>query len=68
MTGHLVPVNDPQALAEAIKKVITSPDVGRKMGEAGRQRAIEHFDEGAVVDREIQVYRDLMGARVGDII
>lgn len=68
VTGHLVPVNDPAALADAITKVITSPDIGRGMGEAGRQRAIEHFDEGAVVNREMEVYRDLMGARVGEAI
>ena len=68
VTGHLVPVNDPAALADAIKKVITRPDICREMGEAGRQRAIEHFDEGAVVDREIKVYRELMGARLGESV
>lgn len=68
VTGHLVPVNDPVALAEAITKVITRPDLGKEMGEAGRQRAIKHFEEGAVVDREIEVYRELMGARAGATI
>ena len=68
VTGHLVPVNDPVALADAIKKVITRPDICREMGEAGRRRAIEHFDEGAVVDREIKVYRELMGARLGESV
>ena len=68
VTGHLVPVNDPTALAEAITKIISSPDLALEMGAAGRQRAIDHFDEDAVIDREIEVYRGLIPALMREAI
>ncbi|MGH2542829.1 MAG: glycosyltransferase family 4 protein, partial [Ardenticatenaceae bacterium] len=59
VTGHLVPVNDAQALAQAIINILSNPEMGRQMGKAGRQRAIEVFDENLVLDRELEVYRQL---------
>jgi glycosyltransferase involved in cell wall biosynthesis len=64
VTGLLVPVNDPQSLAQAIIKILSNPTMARQMGEAGRKRAVELFDEKLVIDRQVEVYRRLVGARL----
>lgn len=42
-TGILVPVNDSPAIAEAVLGLLENRDFARRMGEAGRQRALEIF-------------------------
>jgi len=56
-TGLLVPVRDPDALAEAIMRILADDDLARRMGEAGRKRAKDEFDEQAVLDRQIDAYK-----------
>ena len=43
--GFLVPVRDPTALAEALRKLIESPQLRARMGMAGRQRAELYFGD-----------------------
>ncbi len=42
--GLLVPPNDPSALAEAIEKVLTSPERATRLAWEGRKKAEEKFD------------------------
>ena len=42
-TGLMVPPNNPEALAEAMQKVLSNDDLRRTMGENGRRRAEQHF-------------------------
>lgn len=42
-TGFLVPPKDVQGLAQAVLTLLESPDVRQQFGQAGRQRAVEHF-------------------------
>jgi lipopolysaccharide/colanic/teichoic acid biosynthesis glycosyltransferase/glycosyltransferase involved in cell wall biosynthesis len=56
LTGLIVPVNNSQALAEAIIHVLSHPDLGRQMGAAGRLRANELFTERAVLDKQARIY------------
>lgn len=49
-TGVLVPPEDPPALAAAILERARDPEGSRAMGEAGRRRARERFDPGALMD------------------
>jgi len=58
-TGLLVPVRDPQALADAIQKLLENPAERQAMGQAGRRLAEEAFDIRRVVDRHLEIYRDL---------
>ena len=46
--GLLVPVGSPTALSSAIAMVLTHKDVAGRMGLAGRQKAVECFDEERV--------------------
>lgn len=52
-TGLLVPTHSPAALAEALRTLIADPDLSRRMGKAGRQRALKLYDERRVVARQI---------------
>jgi glycosyltransferase involved in cell wall biosynthesis len=59
VTGELVPVNDDRSIARAVLHVLENGGSGA-MGKAGRERALEMFDEDAVVERTLQIYRRLL--------
>jgi glycosyltransferase involved in cell wall biosynthesis len=46
--GLLVPERDPEALADALERVLTDEELRRALGEAGRRRVEERFDVEAV--------------------
>jgi glycosyltransferase involved in cell wall biosynthesis len=56
-TGILVPVKDAEALARALRSLITDPALRRKMGSAGRKRAEAEFSVGRVITDTLHVYR-----------
>lgn len=55
-TGILVPVQDADALAAAIMKLIEDPALRQRMGRAGRERAEREFDIRQVVARHMAIY------------
>lgn len=59
--GFIVPIRDPDVLAEKIRFLFESPDVAEEMGRSARQRVAEyswdHFEA-----QMIGLYRDLPGA------
>ena len=57
--GFLVPVNDPPALAEALRKLISDSDLRVQMGKAGRQIAVERFSQERVLAEQIAIYQKL---------
>ena len=61
-TGLLVPVRNIQALAGAIRQLAEQPDLRRRFGAAGRERAQALYDEAKIVSRQIQ----LLGLMPGD--
>jgi glycosyltransferase involved in cell wall biosynthesis len=44
VTGLLVPPQDPAALAAALERVARDPELGRRMGRAGREKVLREFD------------------------
>ena len=64
-TGLLVPPRDAKALAGALRRLIDLPELRERMGQAGRERVIRHFDEKEMVRQTIRVYRDLLRRRRG---
>lgn len=60
--GFLVPVRNPDALADAMERFILQPELIERMGRASRRIAEERFDVREVVGR---VYEVLKGADKG---
>ncbi|MGX1365797.1 starch synthase [Streptomyces canus] len=61
-TGLLVTVDDgfETALAGALDSVIGDPATARRMGEAGRRRAVEEFGWDAVARRTVRLYEEIV--------
>jgi len=59
-TGLLVPIKNTEALADAIIKILSNPELAKKMGQAGRKRVIEKFDEKMVLEKELKNYQQLI--------
>jgi glycosyltransferase involved in cell wall biosynthesis len=60
-TGWLVPPSDPDALAAAIAQVVDDPELGRRLGLAGRRRGERVFDVRRMVADYEAMYRELLG-------
>jgi glycosyltransferase involved in cell wall biosynthesis len=58
-TGYLVPVMDPEALADAIVSLMDSPESRTQMGEKGRQRFATQFRQQKYVDEITNVFTTL---------
>lgn len=54
-TGLLVPVRSSTAIVQALGRLITKPELARQMGQLGRQRALELYDERRIVARQIDI-------------
>jgi len=63
-TGLLVPIGDPKALADALSRLLGNPSMARQMGLKGRERAVAHFDEKFVLDRQVAVYNRLAASKL----
>lgn len=60
VTGVLVPIRDPLALANAIQELLNDPNLCAIMGQAGRKLAETVFDERQVVSAHLKIYQELM--------
>jgi glycosyltransferase involved in cell wall biosynthesis len=61
--GLLVPPQSPRALADALERLIASPETRSAFGRAGRDLALARFDERVVIPRMLSIYRSLLAAR-----
>ncbi|KPI27503.1 glycogen synthase [Actinobacteria bacterium OV320] len=62
VTGTLVEVDDEfeAGLARALDEVLGDPEAGRRMGEAGRVRAVGEFGWDAVARRTVGLYEEIV--------
>ncbi len=67
-TGFLVPPNDSDNLAEALKRVLESPKLRSQLGEAGRLRVEKYFTIRRKIERTASLYQILLGVRPSDKI
>ena len=78
-TGFLVPIDqvqdgtgtptDPDRfeadLADALRRMVADPAAARRMGEAGRERAAEHFDWERIAIETSEVYERVIAEHAG---
>jgi glycosyltransferase involved in cell wall biosynthesis len=57
-TGFVVEPRDVGSLAAAIERLATSPDLARKMGQNGYERAMKLFTSDAVAETYDRIYRE----------
>ena len=60
VTGFLVPPKDPNALAKALQKLIADPELRRRMGEAGREKALREFTLDRMLQETERIYREII--------
>jgi glycosyltransferase involved in cell wall biosynthesis len=60
VTGTLVPLRDPAALAQAIARYLDDPDLRRQHGQAGRQRVLRDFRPEDIWEATYQEYIRLL--------
>ena len=61
VTGWLVPPNDPQAMAQKIRRALDHPEEARAMGARGRQRAQAHFGVDRYAREMGDLFREVAG-------
>ncbi|MBA3734360.1 MAG: glycosyltransferase family 4 protein [Actinobacteria bacterium] len=60
-TGIVVPPRDPGALRSALQQLLADPELRRRLGAAGRERARERFSWPAVTDATLAAYAEAAG-------
>ncbi len=60
-TGFLVPPSSPEALANAMERLIAGPAAGRRLGENGRVRFQQHFTAARMAQATLAVYAEISG-------
>jgi glycosyltransferase involved in cell wall biosynthesis len=63
VNGFLVPVRDPDALSQAILRLIEQPELRQRFGRASRQRAVAHFDLSVIAAQTRSVYHELLARK-----
>ncbi len=60
-TGFLIDPESTEQIAQRLDQLLAAPPLGRQMGEAGRQVALERFHPHAVAEKTREVYRQICG-------
>lgn len=60
--GYLVPPGDAEAMRDKLSAILGNKQLAVRMGEAGRELALQSFQEAGWVESFIEVYRTVTGA------
>jgi glycosyltransferase involved in cell wall biosynthesis len=61
VTGLVVPPGDAGALADALRRLLADPALRAELGQAGRRRAVRHFEESRMVERFVEIVESVAG-------
>ncbi len=61
-TGFLVPVGEPQVMAERLARLLREPALRARLGEVGRCRALKRYDLSRMVDEYEGIYQRLVSS------
>jgi glycosyltransferase involved in cell wall biosynthesis len=59
-TGLLIPTGNPRALASAVLRLLSDPELRREMGSAARHWVTEHFVESDVLGHTVALYHETL--------
>lgn len=62
--GGLFPPGNPEAMADKVVALLSDPHL-RERGAAARKRVVDHWSNARLVERHLEVYRDLVERRHG---
>jgi len=60
VTGYLLPINDPQAIADKLERLCRNPELRTQMGLAGRRLAEEEFVDSKINQQILEIYHSLL--------
>jgi glycosyltransferase involved in cell wall biosynthesis len=63
-TGHIVPLRDPPALADALLDLLRDDGKRRQFAASARRKALAEFDENVVFGRIVAAYDELLRQRL----
>ena len=58
-TGLLVPEKDPEALAQAITRVLTDTELATKLAGRGYEHVSRYFDWDRIIERWVELYKEI---------
>jgi glycosyltransferase involved in cell wall biosynthesis len=61
--GFLVPPGSTSGMAERLAQLAADPELGRRLGEAGRERVLERYGVGRLLDDIDQLYRETIAKK-----
>ncbi|MDT7949414.1 MAG: glycosyltransferase family 4 protein [Thermoflexus sp.] len=64
-TGFLVPPRNVDELVQAIRKLVEDPALRRRMGQAGRARAVQRFAIERITAQYLDLYAELLRGHAG---
>jgi glycosyltransferase involved in cell wall biosynthesis len=64
-TGLLVPIEDPQTLAQAIVKLATSPELRARYASAARELVVTKLSARIIGEQIVELYNQMIAARRG---
>jgi len=66
-TGLTVPMNEPEALAGAARRILDEPGLRSRLIEAARHRAEAEFDHRTMAQRTLEVYQSVLNRSVAAV-
>ena len=58
--GLIVPEGDADALAAALSRLRSDPDLGHALGQRGRRRVLAQYTHASIARETVEVYRQVM--------
>jgi glycosyltransferase involved in cell wall biosynthesis len=59
-SGILVPIEDPRALAAAISRLVSEPDLRCRLAAAGRETVVKEFNLDLTIEKYARLYHELL--------
>ena len=63
LNGMIIPANNAEAICEALLTLFKNPDICERMGQAGRDRVVQHFTWDHFRRRSLEAYQGAMAVR-----